>query len=107
MKTTQSKTKGTNYSRAKKKNPSTQQSEQGEQNMDTSALHELFIEELKDIYWAEKHLVKNLPKLIKAATSDELKEAIESHLAETEEHVTRLDQVFESIDEKASAKKCD
>lgn len=72
-----------------------------------SALNELFIDELKDIYWAEKNLVKALPKMAKAATSDELRTAIENHLAETETHVTRLEQAFESIDEKAVAVKCE
>jgi ferritin-like metal-binding protein YciE len=72
-----------------------------------SALNELFVDELKDIYWAEQHLVKALPKMAKAATSDELRTAIENHLRETENHVTRLESVFESIDEKASAKKCE
>ncbi|HTE01740.1 MAG TPA: ferritin-like domain-containing protein [Mucilaginibacter sp.] len=72
-----------------------------------SALNELFIDELKDIYWAEKNLVKALPKMAKAATSDELRTAIENHLAETETHVTRLEQAFESIGEKAVAVKCE
>jgi ferritin-like metal-binding protein YciE len=72
-----------------------------------SALNELFIDELKDIYWAEKHLTSALPKMAKAATSDELRTAIENHLAETENHVTRLEQAFESIGEKAVAKKCE
>jgi ferritin-like metal-binding protein YciE len=72
-----------------------------------SALNELFIDELKDIYWAEKHLTKALPKMAKAATSNELRTAIENHLSETENHVTRLENVFESIGEKAVAKKCE
>jgi ferritin-like metal-binding protein YciE len=72
-----------------------------------SALNELFIDGLKDIYWAEKHLAKALPKMAKAATSDELRTAIEDHLAETENQITRLEGVFESIGEKAAAKKCD
>jgi ferritin-like metal-binding protein YciE len=72
-----------------------------------SALNELFIDELKDIYWAEKNLVKALPKMAKAATSDELRAAIEEHLAETENHVTRLEDAFESIGEKAVAVKCE
>jgi ferritin-like metal-binding protein YciE len=72
-----------------------------------SALNELFIDELKDIYWAEKHLVNALPKMAKAATSEELRTAIENHLAETENHVTRLEDAFASIDEKAVAKKCE
>jgi ferritin-like metal-binding protein YciE len=72
-----------------------------------SALNELFIDELKDIYWAEKHLVTTLPKMAKAATSEELKTAIENHLSETENHVSRLEQAFESIGEKAVAVKCE
>ncbi|TSD63946.1 ferritin-like domain-containing protein [Inquilinus sp. KBS0705] len=72
-----------------------------------SALNELFIDELKDIYWAEKHLAKALPKMAKAATSDELRTAIENHQAETENHVTRLESAFASIDEKAVAVKCE
>jgi ferritin-like metal-binding protein YciE len=72
-----------------------------------SALNELFIDELKDIYWAEKHLVKALPKMAKAATSDKLRTAIENHFAETENHVSRLEDAFASIDEKAVAKKCE
>ncbi|MFI5161509.1 MAG: ferritin-like domain-containing protein [Sphingobacteriales bacterium] len=72
-----------------------------------SALNELFIDELKDIYWAEKHLTTALPKMAKAATTDELRNAIEKHLSETENHVTRLEQAFESIGEKAVAKKCE
>lgn len=72
-----------------------------------SALLEFFVDEIKDIYWAEKHLVKALPKMKKAATSEELKSAIETHIAQTEEHVARLEQVFELLDEKPQAKKCD
>ncbi len=72
-----------------------------------SALNELFIDELKDIYWAEKHLVTALNKMAKAATSDELRSAIQNHLSETENHVTRLENVFETINEKAAAKKCE
>jgi ferritin-like metal-binding protein YciE len=78
-----------------------------EMGVQESALNELFIDELKDIYWAEKHLVGALPKMAKAATSDELRDAIEAHLAETENHVSRLEDVFASIDEKAVAKKCE
>jgi ferritin-like metal-binding protein YciE len=72
-----------------------------------SALNELFIDELKDIYWAEKHLISALPKMAKAATSDQLRTAIENHLAETENHLTRLERAFQSIGEKAVAKKCE
>jgi len=72
-----------------------------------SALNELFLDELKDIYWAEKHLVKALPKMAKAATSDELRAAVQKHISETENQITRLEQVFSSIDEKAVAVKCE
>lgn len=76
-------------------------------NVQESALNELFLDELKDIYWAEKHLAKALPKMAKAATSDELRQAIEQHLLETENQITRLEDVFTSIDEKAAAIKCE
>ena len=72
-----------------------------------SQLEKLFIDSLKDIYWAEKHLTKVLPKMKKKATSDELKDAIEEHLAQTEEHVARLEQVFNLCGKKPQAKKCE
>ena len=72
-----------------------------------SQLQKLFEDSLKDIYWAEKNLTKALPKMQKAATTEELKNAIEEHLAQTENQVTRLEQVFELIGKKAQAKKCD
>jgi ferritin-like metal-binding protein YciE len=68
---------------------------------------EFFVDELKDIYWAEKHLVKALPKMKKAATSPELAAAFEKHTQETQTHIDTLEQVFELLDEKAVAKKCD
>jgi ferritin-like metal-binding protein YciE len=70
-------------------------------------LRELFIDSLKDIYWAEKALTKALPKMAKNATSENLITTINDHLAVTQEQVTRLEQVFEIIGEKAAAKKCD
>lgn len=87
----------------------TKTAKKAEQTTDVqeSALNELFIDELKDIYWAEKHLVKALPKMAKAATSDELRAAIEKHIGETENHVSRLEQVFQSVGEKAAAIKCE
>jgi ferritin-like metal-binding protein YciE len=75
--------------------------------VEESALNELFIDELKDIYWAEKHLTKALAKLSKKATTDELRSAIDTHIEQTENQITRLDSVFESIGEKAVAKKCE
>jgi len=76
-------------------------------SMERSSLMELFENELKDIYWAEKALLKALPKMAKNATSPELVEAIENHLSETEEQVAKVEQVFELIDKKAVAKKCE
>lgn len=70
-------------------------------------LQDFFIDGLKDIYWAEKHLVKALPKMQKNATSAKLKEGIGKHIEQTKNHVTRLETVFSSIGEKAQAKKCD
>ena len=70
-------------------------------------LKELFVEELRDIYWAEKHLVKSLPKMRKAATSQELATAFEEHLAVTEQQVGRIEQVFEILDMAPRAKKCE
>jgi len=82
------------------------QSKSGEGEKD-NMLEEFFKDEIKDIYWAEKHLVKTLPKMAKAATSPELKEAFTNHLEETKVHVERLEQVFELLEEKPQAKKCD
>lgn len=70
-------------------------------------LRELFVDSLKDIYWAEKALVKALPKMAKNATTESLVAAINDHLSVTEDQVMRLEQVFEIIGEKAAAKKCD
>jgi ferritin-like metal-binding protein YciE len=73
----------------------------------STKLGKLFEDELKDIYWAEKALTTAIPKMISNATSPELTEALENHLAETEEHVTRLEQVFAVLGKEASAKKCE
>ncbi len=70
-------------------------------------LHEFFVDCLKDIYWAEKALVKALPKMIKNATNPELADAITNHLEETKQQVTRLEDVFNSVGAKVAAKKCD
>jgi ferritin-like metal-binding protein YciE len=72
-----------------------------------SKLEEFFHDEIKDIYWAEKKLVKTLPKMAKAATSKDLKNAFTEHLDQTKEHVVRLEQVFELLGHKPTAKKCD
>jgi ferritin-like metal-binding protein YciE len=73
---------------------------------DGEKLKELFVDGLKDIYWAEKHLAKALVKMSKNATSEELKSAFDLHTTQTEEHAARVEQVFEIISEKAQAKKC-
>ncbi len=75
--------------------------------MENSEFHKFFVDELKDIYWAEKHLVKALPKMKKAATSPELAAAFDKHATETQGHIDTLEQVFELLGEKASAKKCE
>ncbi|WP_194778386.1 YciE/YciF ferroxidase family protein [Pararhodonellum marinum] len=71
-----------------------------------SKFYDLFVHELKDIYWAEKHLTKALPKMSKAASSEKLAKALNDHKEETENQIKRLEKVFELIEEKASAKKC-
>ena len=70
-------------------------------------LNELFLDTLKDIYYAEKQILKALPKMAKAANSDELRAAFEKHHDETEGHVERLEQVFELLGKPARGKKCD
>jgi ferritin-like metal-binding protein YciE len=70
-------------------------------------LQELFHDTLKDIYFAEKKILSALPKMAKAAQSKDLKAAFQKHEAETEEHVARLEKVFEEIDEPARGKTCD
>ena len=71
-----------------------------------SKLQKLFEEELKDIYWAEKHLTKALPRMSKASFNKDLKSAFDSHLEVTEHQVKRLEQCFELLDKKAVGKKC-
>ena len=71
-----------------------------------SRLREFFIEQLQDIYWAEQKLVKTLPKMANAAHSAELREAFNSHLEETRNHVTRIEQAFQLINEKADTEEC-
>jgi ferritin-like metal-binding protein YciE len=73
----------------------------------SSLLEKFFVDQLKDIYYAEQHLVKALPEMQKAATSEELEDAFEEHLKQTERHVKRLEKVFQLIGKKAEGKKCD
>lgn len=70
-------------------------------------LKDLFLNELCDIYDAEHRIIKALPKMIKAATSDELKKAFQTHLQETEGHVTKIEKVFKIFGEAAKGKKCE
>ena len=74
--------------------------------MKLESLRDLFVDELKDLYSAERQLVKALPKMAKAATSRDLKRAFESHLKETKGQVARLDKVFASLDLSPKGKKC-
>ena len=82
----------------------------GSKNSGNSVAHgltDLFEDMLKDIYWAEKALVKALPKMAKKATSEDLVQALELHLGETEGHVERCEQIFELMGKTAKAKKCE
>ncbi|KQR70735.1 ferritin-like domain-containing protein [Pedobacter sp. Leaf176] len=105
MATTEKSKATTTKSAAKTKTAANTKSKTGK--MENSEFHEFFVDELKDIYWAEKHLVKALPKMKKAATSPELAAAFEKHTQETQTHIETLEQVFSLLEEKAAAKKCD
>jgi ferritin-like metal-binding protein YciE len=74
--------------------------------MSSNGLKKLYVDELKDLYSAENQMVKALPKLAKAATSDDLRAGFEEHLEQTKEHVQRLEQIFSSLDESPKGKKC-
>src|SRR4029450_7374193 len=74
--------------------------------MPTEGLKELYIDELKDLYSAENQLIRALPKMAKAANSEDLREGFEAHLEQTKEHVQRLEQIFKSMDESPKGKKC-
>ena len=75
--------------------------------MNMKTLKNLFLDELADTYDSEQRIVKALPKVAKAATCDDLKAAIQSHLKETEGHVKKLEQVFQCFGEKAKSKTCE
>lgn len=98
MKTTETKTATKNTQSRQKVSP---------KSSAAAGLRELFVDSLKDIYWAEKALTKALPKMSKNATSQNLIDAINGHITVTQEHVSRLEEVFSIIGEKAAAKKCD
>lgn len=78
----------------------------GEKHMSVSSIEELLINELKDIYNAEKQITKALPKMVRATTSEELKQAFQSHLEETQGQIERLDKVFEILGKSARGKTC-
>jgi ferritin-like metal-binding protein YciE len=75
-------------------------------NMAQETFQRLYVSELKDLYSAEQQLVKALPKLVKSADTQELSEAFSNHLEETKNHVTRLEEIFESLGENPKGKKC-
>src|SRR6185503_15985587 len=74
---------------------------------EAATLHDAFLDELRDAYDAEKQLTKALTKLAKASSNPKLRQAFESHLAETQQQIERLEQVFQSLDEKVRGKHCD
>jgi ferritin-like metal-binding protein YciE len=101
MANTKSSNKGTARSSSKKK------ASNAGAGAGNTQLETFFIDSLKDIYWAEKALTKALPKMQKKATTEELREALATHLEQTQEQIERLDQVFELMGKKAQAKKCE
>jgi ferritin-like metal-binding protein YciE len=74
--------------------------------MRKNSLRELYIDELRDLYNAETQLTKALPKMAKASDDDQLRQAFEEHLRQTSEHVSRLEQIFDRLEEKPTGKKC-
>ncbi len=82
------------------------ESQQRRNMMQKDSLRQLYVNELKDLYNAETQLVKALPKMAKASTNAELRQGFEEHLRQTSEHVSRLEQIFEMLGEKATGKKC-
>src|SRR5204863_7725427 len=75
-------------------------------NMPTEGLRELYVDQLKDLYNAENQLVKALPKMAKASSSEELREGFEEHLEQTKGHVQRLEQIFKMLNENPKGKSC-
>lgn len=94
-------------SKSAKGNASSKKSPDENKNSSISKLQKLFEDELKDIYWAEKALLKAIPEMIDKASSEALVEALQSHLVETKEQVGRLEEVFAEIQQTPQAKKCD
>ena len=78
----------------------------GKRTMDMESLKDLFVEEMKDLYSAENQILKALPKMVKKATSPDLKSGFEKHLKETQVHVERLEKIFQELDLSPKGKKC-
>lgn len=97
---------GKNAAEAEAENKSGQQNNNGQQQ-DESLLEKFFLDQLKDIYYAEQQLVKALPKMEEAATTDELKEAFNDHLHQTQKHVKRLEKAFSTMNKQPEGKKCE
>jgi ferritin-like metal-binding protein YciE len=74
--------------------------------MKLASLHDLFVDQLKDLYSAENQLIKALPKMAKAASSKDLKKGFEGHLEQTKTHIERLEQIFEKLEVSPKGKKC-
>ena len=74
--------------------------------MKLESLRDLYVDQLKDLYNAEQQLIKALPKMAKASTSEELRAAFEDHLGQTRQHAQRIETIFEQMGEKAAGKKC-
>ena len=88
-------------------NSSTKKTSKSKNEQTTQAeFHEFFVEQMKDIYWAEQHLIKGLQKMAGAATSLQLKKAFEKHYTESQKQICEVEQIFELLGEKPSAKRC-
>ena len=74
--------------------------------MKLESLHDLFVEELRDLYYAENQMTKALPKMVKAASSDDLRTAFQNHLEETEYQIERLETIFKQLEANPKGKKC-
>ena len=110
MPPTKSKSKSTSTSRSantRSKSSASPAKQQQSSGGGGAELEKFFYDSLKDIYWAEKHLTKAIPKMMKAATNEGLIAALEEHLEVTEGHIERLEQIFEILGKKAQAKKCE
>jgi len=111
MANTKSKKTTGGESKSRSSNGGTKTKSNGDENtgkaQQNPKLEKFFEDSLKDLYWAEKQLTKALPKMKKAATTEELQNAIEEHITQTEEQVSRLEHVFDILGKKPQAKKCD